>query len=73
MKISERVHSFYAPDSNEPQVLRTLLFLDFDPVLPGWPPEDFELERGPETQRWPGDGVFDTRNNNVRRAFQSCA
>jgi hypothetical protein len=47
MNICESVHSFYALDSGEPRWLRTLLFLDFDPVLPGWPPEAI-AERGGE-------------------------
>ena len=38
MSITDRVHSFYAADSCEPLALRTLLFLDYDPVFPGWPP-----------------------------------
>ena len=46
MSITDRVHSFYAADSCEPLVLRTLLFLDYDPVFPGWPPEEpAEAER----------------------------
>ena len=71
MNITDRVHSFYAADSGEPRALRTLLFLDFDPVLPGWPPDDVEAERGREAQGASGDGVFDTSNSGVRQAFQS--
>jgi hypothetical protein len=40
MKIPDRVHSIYQADSDQSSKMPTQLFLDFDPVFPGWPPED---------------------------------
>ncbi len=53
MRISECVHSFYAADSGQPQELRTVLFLDYDPVLPGWTPQE-PAEAGPTNPRGAG-------------------
>ena len=69
MNMNECVHSFYAADSGEPPALRTLLFLDFDPVLPGWPPDDAEVEREREPHCKLDHGVFDTSKHGVGQAF----
>ena len=39
MRIPACVHSFYEADSGQSWEMKTQLFLDFDPVFPGWPPE----------------------------------
>ncbi len=51
MRIPECVHSFYAPDSDQPWELRTQLFLDFDPVFPGWPPDEEARDAQPKQHR----------------------
>ena len=51
MRISECVHSFYAADSGQSPELRTLLFLDYDPVFPGWPAEEAAEAEATNPQR----------------------
>jgi hypothetical protein len=67
MRISECVHSFYAADSAQPPELRTLLFLDYDPVLPGWPPEDDAVDRRRKEGRAVGDGLIATSDRDLRQ------
>jgi hypothetical protein len=71
MSITDCVHSFYAADSCEPLELRTLLFLDYDPVLPGWPPEEAaEAER---TNHQKGGVTCKSDNNNPRSSSRAWA